>query len=236
MYNYCVRPRAIVKTRKPTPPVRRARGRPPRSRDAGATRKSLLNAAAALFAARGFDGVSVAEVARLAGANKALINYHFGGKLQLYRTIVREMFAELLDRLEPLRADPRPPDQLLRELIAIVGDSANRRRPQLSRMMLREVIAGGPHLDQEVLVYPMRAFSVVREIIERGVRERVFRPVDPIMTHLSLLGSLVFFFATADFRRRMAAEAAIPFATTPPDAYVRHIQELIARGLAVDDA
>ena len=216
--------------------VRRRRGRPRRAHDSRATRKSLLDAAAALFAARGFDGVSVAEVARLAGANKALINYHFGGKLQLYRTIVREMFAELLGRLEPLRADPRPPDQLLRKLIAIVGDSANRRRPQLSRMMLREVIAGGPHLDQEVLVYPMRAFSVVREIIERGVRERVFRPVDPIMTHLSLLGSLVFFFATADFRRRMAAEAAIPFATTPPDAYVRHIQELIARGLAVDDA
>jgi len=194
-----------------------------------------LSAAAALFAERGFDGVSVAEVARLARANKALINYHFGGKLQLYRTIVREMFAELLSRLEPLRADPRPPDQLLRELIAIVGDSANRRRPQLSRMMLREVIAGGPHLDQEVLVYPMRAFSVVREIIERGVRERVFRPVDPIMTHLSLLGGLVFFFATADFRSRMAAEASIPFAATQPDAYVRHIQELIARGLAVDD-
>src|SRR5262245_12777046 len=215
----------VMKRKAAVPTVRRPRGRRRRAHDSRATRKSLLDAAASLFAARGFDGVSVAEVARLAGANKALINYHFGGKLQLYRTIVREMFAELLDRLEPLR-----------ELIAIVGDSANRRRPQLSRMMLREVIAGGPHLDQEVLVYPMRAFSVVREIIERGVRERVFRPVDPIMTHLSLLGSLVFFFATADFRRRMAAEASIPFAATPPDAYVRHIQELIARGLAVDGA
>src|SRR5206468_1307565 len=178
----------IVIRRKAVSTVRRARGRPRRAHDSRATRKSLLNAAAALFAARGFDGVSVAEVARLAGANKALINYHFGGKLQLYRTIVREMFAELLSRLEPMRSDPRPPDQLLRELIA------------------------------------------------RGVRERVFRPVDPIMTHMSLLGSLVFFFATADFRRRMAAEASMPFAKTPPDAYVRHIQELIARGLAVDGA
>src|SRR5215813_2869572 len=129
--------------------VRRRRGRPRRAHDSRATRKSLLDAAASLFAARGFDGVSVAEVARLAGANKALINYHFGGKLQLYRTIVREMFAELLDRLEPLRADPRPPDQLLRKLIAIVGDSANRRRPQLSRMMLREhtsELQSRPHL------------------------------------------------------------------------------------------
>ncbi len=216
------------------PVTRRARRR--RSHDAKATRKSLLNAAAQLFAARGFDGASVAEVARRAGANKALINYHFGGKLELYRTILREMFAELLSRVEPLRTDTRPPDQVLREFIAVVGDTANRRRPHLSKMMLREVIAGGHHLDQEVLVYPMRVFAVVREIIERGVRERVFRPVDPILTHLSLVGSLVFFFATADFRSRMAVEAPMPLRATPPDAYVRHIQELIARGLAVDGA
>jgi uncharacterized membrane protein YoaK (UPF0700 family) len=103
-------------------------------------------------------------------------------------------------------------------------------------MMLREVIAGGPRLDHEVLAYPMRVFAVVREIIARGVRERVFRPVDPVLTHMSLIGSLVFFFATADFRSRMAAEAPIPLAATPPDAYVRHLQELIGRGLAVDGA
>jgi len=214
--------------------TRRIGRRPRRSHDSKATRKSLLSAAAELFAARGFDGASVAEVAQRAGANKALINYHFGGKLGLYRTIVREMFAELLERVEPLRADPRPPDQVLREFIAIVGDSANRRRPRLSKMMLREVIAGGPRLDQEILVYPMRVFAVVREIVERGVRERVFRPVDPILTHLSLVGSLVFFFATADFRSRMTAEAPLPLTATQPDAYVRHLQELIARGLAVD--
>src|SRR5262249_59543437 len=108
--------------------------RPPRRSHAPkATRKPLVNAAATLFAARGFDGVTVAEVARQARANKALINYHFGGKLQLYRTIVREMFAELLGRVEPLRTDARPPDQVLREFIAIVGDTAHRRRPHLSR-------------------------------------------------------------------------------------------------------
>src|SRR5215475_11491172 len=225
-----------MKRKAAVPTVRRPRGRRRRAHDSRATRKSLLDAAASLFAARGFDGVSVAEVARLAGANKALINYYFGGKLQLYRTVVREMFAELLGRIEPLRTDARPPDQVLREFIAIVGDTAHRRRPHLSRMMLREVIAGGQHLDHEILVYPMRALSVVREIIERGVRERVFRPVDPILTHLSLVGSLVFFFATADFRRRMAAETPIPIAATSPDAYVRHIQNLIARGLAVDGA
>src|SRR5215831_11094664 len=217
--------------RKARRPERRRR----RIHDPKATRASLLAAAASLFASRGFDGVTVAEVARQAGTNKALISNHFGGKLQLYRTILRETFAELLSRVEPLRADARPPDQVLREFIAIVGDTAGSRRPHLSRMMLREVIAGGPHLDQEILVYPMRAFAVVREIIERGVRERVFRPVDAVLTHLSLVGSLVFFFATVDFRRRMATEA-IGIDTARPDRFIRHLQVLIARGLAVSRA
>ena len=215
---------------------RTRRLRRPRRRihDPGATREALLTAAASLFAAQGFDGVTVAEVARQAGANKALISYHFGGKLQLYRTILRETFEELLSRVEPLRSDARPPDQVLREFIALVG-TADSRHPHLSRMMLREVIAGGPHLDQSILVYPMRVFAVVREIIERGVRERVFRPVDPVLTHLSLVGSLVFFFATADFRRRMASEAPSAIDTAKPDRYIRHLQELIARGLAVSE-
>jgi len=221
-------------TRKPARIRRRPGRRTHYGHDSGATREALLNAASRLFASRGFDAVTVAEVAQEAGVNKALINYHFGGKLKLYRTIVRDMFAELLDRVEPLRHDTRPPDELLREFIAIVGDTAHSRRPHLSRMMLREVIAGGPHLDHEVLAYPMRAFAVVREIIARGVRERVFRPVDPILTHLSLVGGLVFFFATADFRRRMAADSPIPIDAPNADAYVRHIQDLIARGLALD--
>lgn len=218
-------------TRRARRPERRRR----RIHDPRATRESLVTAAGSLFAARGFDGVTVAEVARQAGANKALISYHFGGKLQLYRTILRETFEELLSRVEPLRSDARPPDQVLREFIALVGDTANSRRPHLSRMMLREVIAGGPHLDQQILVYPMRVFAVVREIIERGVRERVFRPVDPVLTHLSLVGSLVFFYATADFRRRMAGEAPSAIATAKPDRYIQHLQELIARGLTVSE-
>ena len=38
-----------------------------------------------MFAARGFDGVSVDDIARDAGVNKAMIYYHFADKLALYR-------------------------------------------------------------------------------------------------------------------------------------------------------
>jgi hypothetical protein len=64
------------------------------------------------------------------------------------------------------------------------------------------------------------------------VREGAFRPVDPLLTHLSLVGSLVFFFATRRFRERVLAARHPGIA--PPDAaaYVKHIQDLLSHGLA----
>ena len=48
------------------------------------TRQRLLEAAARLFAARGFTHVTVREICNAANANVAAVNYHFGDKLGLY--------------------------------------------------------------------------------------------------------------------------------------------------------
>src|SRR5215831_4871619 len=66
---------------------KRARAAARRPRDAAATREALLAAGTELFAERGYDGVPVWSIARAAGVNKAMISYHFGGKLNLYQTI-----------------------------------------------------------------------------------------------------------------------------------------------------
>jgi len=63
-------------------------------------------------------------------------------------------------------------------------------------MMLREVLSGGPHLSEEVLPEFLAVFARIRKLIADGVRDGSFRSVDPLLTHLSIVGSLVFFFAT----------------------------------------
>jgi AcrR family transcriptional regulator len=216
-------------------PRRRPRPAPStRGRDAHATRDGLLTAATHLFAASGFDGVSVAEIAQRAGVTKALINYHFGGKQKLYLTIMTTTFSEIVERVEQLAASARPAPEQLREFVALVGEMATTRRPHFPAMMLREVLAGGAHLTPEVVPYLMRVLGAVRRIVERGVRDGTLRPVDPIFTHLSLVGSLLFFFATAPFRERLASAADSPLRTRPAAEYIRHVQDLIARGLAAD--
>src|SRR2546421_10227616 len=177
--------------------VRTARAR---RRDAAATRDALLAAGAELFAERGYDGVPVWAIAQKAGVNKAMINYHFGGKRKLYRAIVSATFGEMVASVERLAESPRPAPEVLRELIAVMGEIATRRHPHFCSMMLREVLAGGTHLAPELIDKPARILGAVQRIVARGVSNGDFRPVDPLLTHLSLVGSLVFFFATARFR------------------------------------
>jgi AcrR family transcriptional regulator len=74
-------------------------------RDPGATRQALLRAGAQLFPRRGFDGVSVEDLAGRAGVNKALISYHFGGKRGLYVAVLESAFAEMADRLTAIERE-----------------------------------------------------------------------------------------------------------------------------------
>jgi TetR/AcrR family transcriptional regulator len=214
----------------------RARSRAGRRRDAAATREALLAAGTELFAERGYHGVPVRAIAEKAGVNKAMINYHFGGKRKLYLAILSATFSEIVARAESLADSPQPAPDLLRELVALVADMAARRNPHFPAMMLREALAGGKHLEPEIIAYPLRVAEVMRRIVERGIREGAFRPVDPLLTHLSLVGSLLFFFATARLRERVFAEGRLR--TKLPDAagYVKHIQDLIIHGLAAHRA
>ena len=205
-----------------------------RRRDAAATREALLAAGAELFADRGYDGVPVAAIAARARVNKAMISYHFGGKRKLYLAIVGATFAEIVAGAEKLAESRKPAPEVLRELIAVVGDMATRRHPHFCSMMLREVVAGGTHLDPEVIEKPARILGAVQRIVARGVSDGDFRPIDPVLTHLSVVGSLVFFFATRRFRERVLATRRP--AIKPPDAaaYVKHIQDLLTYGLAAE--
>ncbi len=56
-------------------------------RDEGSSRERILAAAEELFAETSFDGTSVRQIALKAGVPVGLINYHFDGKLGVYRAI-----------------------------------------------------------------------------------------------------------------------------------------------------
>lgn len=70
----------------------------------------LMDAAEALFAERGFDAVSVRDIATAADCNLAAVNYHFQGKENLYLEILRRRLGpkreKLLAALAEVEASP----------------------------------------------------------------------------------------------------------------------------------
>ena len=77
--------------------ARREVRRPPRTRDkvrmsGQERREQLLDVGRKLFAEKGFDAVTVEEIAAKAGVSKPVVYEHFGGKEGLYAVVVdREM-------------------------------------------------------------------------------------------------------------------------------------------------
>jgi len=78
---------------------RRSSARPPgisranARRDGDATRNRMLDAAEALFAAHGFHGTSMRDVAEAMGCGIALVTYHFGTKDVLFSTVIKRRSA-----------------------------------------------------------------------------------------------------------------------------------------------
>jgi AcrR family transcriptional regulator len=119
------------------------------------TRERLIRAATRLFADNGYRGASVRDICNLAGANPGAVSYHFGGKRQLYRAVLRRA-AEHLAALGP-HSDTNGEeeqvnviDALRRVLDRMQSDDA------ATRLLLRDLADGGA-VAVESLTPPLRS-------------------------------------------------------------------------------
>ena len=69
--------------------------------DPAQRRDQILDAANALFAERGYEEVSVEDIARSAGVTRGLVHHYFGGRKDVYIALLERLGAA---REEQLRA------------------------------------------------------------------------------------------------------------------------------------
>jgi AcrR family transcriptional regulator len=82
------------------------------------TRTKLLDAAGQVFAESGFQTATVREICARAGVNIALVNYHFGDKLELYTEVLRHSVgASGNGIIKKAIGSTAPPEKAFRELI-----------------------------------------------------------------------------------------------------------------------
>src|SRR5437868_1072308 len=74
--------------------------------DFGETKGKILDAAFQRLAREGYAALSMREIARDAGVNHALINYHFRSKDQLVIAVLDHANQRLLERQQRMYAEP----------------------------------------------------------------------------------------------------------------------------------
>jgi AcrR family transcriptional regulator len=159
-------------------------------------RQRIIQAAGPIFAQKGFDGTTIREICRKAGVNVAAVNYHFGGKAELYReTVTAAHPVKFTQKPAQLSWPPgTPPQQKLRDFIRTMLERVLQIDPNSwqEELLLREVLNPTP------VCHPMirRYFQTGMELLG-GICRELFStevPEDVLLrTMLSIVAQCVYY-------------------------------------------
>ena len=107
--------------------------------------KRIVRTAERLFARYGYDGVSVADVARVAGVSKAAVFHHFPRKIDLYRTIFSSAAADFRERMAPALDFGNGVREGVQSFLRARAKT-HRERGSALRLVMREMAEGSPRL------------------------------------------------------------------------------------------
>ncbi|MBS2007662.1 MAG: TetR family transcriptional regulator [Cyanobacteria bacterium SZAS TMP-1] len=161
------------------------------TRDAEATRASIMDAAEEEFSRYGLQGARTESIAAQTGVTKAMIHYYFESKENLYREVLRRTFTRRTQTLESLNLSALAPtaalkvifDDLLAEMF---------RHPTIASILFFESLQNRGQYYREISVASL--YGPMIDVLERGVASGEFRPeLEPRHTAINLVGMTVFY-------------------------------------------
>jgi TetR/AcrR family transcriptional regulator len=173
-------------SRKRTPPGAKIAAlkadRPERSEAPAGTIRArnqakILKAAEAVFAEKGFDGATTAEIAARAGVPKPNIHYYFGTKQQLYDRLIANILEVWLDAMDLIQPDADPAQALGQYITEKVR--ASQEWPDSSRVWAIEIIGGGRNVSAFLKGRLRRMVREKGKILARWAGEGRMDAVDP---------------------------------------------------------
>ena len=100
------------------------------------TRGELLAAAARVFAQKGYDGASIADITAAAGLSSGAIYAHYGGKAELFAAVLLshgpEQYGALIGRGEVAN---------IADFVQVMGSSYDRREARESELVVEAIVA-----------------------------------------------------------------------------------------------
>lgn len=155
-------------------------------------RAKIAAAAEELFAARGFDGTAIRDIARKARVNGAMIHYYFGNKEGLYRAMLEGVASRVRALLiETTGGSGTTKERLARFVDAYAAYMLS--QPNLARILYREMLTGAKHIRKIAQQYAATNYTMLRNVISDGVQRGELREIDAELAPISLMGMVVIF-------------------------------------------
>jgi len=155
------------------------------ARPAGRLRRArvaqILHAAEHVFAAKGFDGTTTADIAAMADLPKANVHYYFGTKEKIYRAVLDNILDLWLDEADYWITPERAPRDAFCGYIQAKIASA-RERPEASRIYATELLRGAPHIKEYLHLSLRNRVAGLTAVIDGWAVAGKIRQVDA--THL----------------------------------------------------
>jgi TetR/AcrR family transcriptional regulator len=187
----------------------------------------ILAAAEALFSERGFNAVSMNDIAARTGVSKANVFHHFNSKQALYVAVLRAA-CQAAERLEFLGSNTGPfPERLAvfaeKQLTNLLEHA------DVSRLILHELLTGGEQRGREFAEKVFGDnFARFVEILRLGqARGELRADIDPAMAATLLIGANVFFFQAQEVLRHFPD---VNFARDP-GRYSRMLADILLHGI-----
>jgi TetR/AcrR family transcriptional regulator len=167
------------------------------------SRDKILDAAEALFAKRGYAGVGLSEVAESVGLGKSSLFHHFRTKAELYAAVAGRILGRVEGRLVRSLARGGDPvarlERWLDELIDLLAAHPTHARILLRSLFEDDDLPGDTPEELEAERAVESIMGSVAALLREGMGAGLFRAASVPHTLLTLVGLIVFPFASGDF-------------------------------------
>lgn len=194
----------------------------PRTRDADATQKRILAAAKREFSRLGLGGARVDDIAEKANANKRMIYHYFGSKEDLFKKVLEDAYQDIRAAEAKLDLDGLPAEVALEQLVRFTW-KYYLDHPEFLTLVNSENLHKARHLksSQNIEAINRPLHNMVQDILDRGVREGVFRSgLDEMQLNVTIAAVSYYYFTNRftgavvykrDFMTPEALQARIDF-------------------------